>query len=580
MKNKKLLKLLSLAAAGALMLTGCGGDSGSGSGSDAGTPSSETTEEGGEESSAESEAGGEEEGGEEGGSEAAAGSITYPLNSDITVTWYAQDGINPHEKFVDATESPFHIGLAEKLGVNIEWSFPTTGADGNATTNTILADPATMPNIMVMYAMNNANQYIQDEIIWDLTDYIQEYAPDYYAWLQSNPAYDQAMKTDNGQYYAFGFFREDGGWNDTYLGPVVRKDWLEECNLEVPKTISDFENVVRTFKEKYGAYFNAADSRFKSMGFSGSFGAYGGSDANWGWYVKDGKVGFGPSQPEWRSYVSWLNKMWEEGLIDQDMISEDDTTIKDKIHNDKCGISYTSMGQMNNWNKEREADGKDPVWMGIPWPTGDDGTLSAVFGGPGIGTQTTVITKSADEETMKLCLQMLNYSYTDEGFLYWNYGNEGVSWEYDENGVPKWTSLVADDKDTDPMTKYNGSTWSGPDIQATNLLYLKNSQAAIEANDTWFYVYGKDATEKNIAVTSGWKWPVGVTFTTEEADELDRISQSIPTYVSESYTAFMNGSKDVDDDAAWDEYVKGLESYNLPRILELRQACYDRYLAR
>lgn len=62
---------------------------------------------------------------------------------------------------------------------------------------------------------------------------------------------------------------------------------------------------------------------------------------------------------------------------------------------------------------------------------------------------------------MKLCLQMLNYSYTKEGSLYWNYGTEGVSWEYDDQGVPAFTSLVTDDKDTDPMTKYNGLTWGG-----------------------------------------------------------------------------------------------------------------------
>ena len=43
---------------------------------------------------------------------------------------------------------------------------------------------------------------------------------------------------------------------------------------------------------------------------------------------------------------------------------------------------------------------------------------------------------------MKLCLQMLNYAYTEEGMLYWNYGDEGVSWEYDEDGVPQFTSLV------------------------------------------------------------------------------------------------------------------------------------------
>ena len=171
-------------------------------------------------------------------------SITYPLETDIeSVSWYAQEGIVPHEKFKDASESPFHTGLAKHLGVNIDWSFPTTGSDANTFTNTLMADPFSLPNIMQCYVMDNAAQYIDDEIIWDLTDYIQEYAPDYYAFLQTNPAYDKAMKDDQGRYYTFGFFREDGGWNDSYEGPVVRKDWLDECGLEVPKTISEFENV-------------------------------------------------------------------------------------------------------------------------------------------------------------------------------------------------------------------------------------------------------------------------------------------------------------------------------------------------
>ena len=46
--------------------------------------------------------------------------------------------------------------------------------------------------------------------------------------------------------------------------------------------------------------------------------------------------------------------------------------------------------------------------------------------------------------------------------------DEGVSWEYDEDGVPQFTSLVKDDPDTDPMTKYNGATWGSCCIQATN----------------------------------------------------------------------------------------------------------------
>lgn len=572
MRRNTLLRLTGIVTAAAMLLAGCGSNPPATETAPAGeqtTGSDETTA-----PAAESE--GE---GAEAGTAAVAGSITYPLASDATVSWYVQDGYTPHEKFADASESPFHIGLAEQLGVNIDWMFPTTGADGNTFTSTLLADPGSLPDIMTCWFMDKANQYIDDEIIWDLTDYIQEYAPDYYAWLQTNPAYDRAMKTDSGRYYTFGFFREDGGWNDTYLGPVVRKDWLEECGLEIPKTISEFENVIRVFHDKYGATFDAAYSRYWSEGVAGAFGAYGNADAGYGWYVKDGRVGLGQAQPEWRDYVSWQNKLWEEGLVDQDILTEDDTTIKAKIHNDKCGITITSMGQINIWNKEREEEGKDEIWIGIPYPKSESGEISSVFGGFGIGGLTTVISKAADEETMKLCLQMLNYGYTDEGFLYWNYGKEGESWEYNEEHVPTFTELVTEDKDADPMGKYTGMIIWGPGIQATNMLYLKNSKTACDADSAWFYVWPDDE-EKNLAVTGGWKWPTGVTFTTEEADELDEIGQNIGTYVNESYAAFLTGTKDIDDDAEWEQYLNDLETYNLSRVLEIRQDCYDRYINR
>jgi putative aldouronate transport system substrate-binding protein len=501
-----------------------------------------------------------------------SGADTYPLDTDVTITFYAQDGLNPHEKYASWKESPFHTGLIEQTGVNIEFMFPTAGTDGGVYTNTLLADPASMPNIVGAYWMNDANLYLEDDIIWDLTDYIQEYAPAYYAFLQTNPAYDRAMKTDDGRYYAFGFFREDGGWNDTYLGPVVRKDWLAECGLEVPKTISEYENVIRTFNEKYGAKFSCAWGRMATGFVEGAFGAYGCNNTMY--YVKDGKVGLAQAQPEWREFVSWLNKMYEEGLFDQDNFSLDDTSIKAKVHDDQVGLSHTSMGQMNNWEKERAAAGKDPAWIAAPFPTADDGSISEVFGGSGIGDKIFVVTKSADEETMKVCLQVLNYAYTQEGFLYWNYGVQGVSWDYDENGVPQFLPLVKDDPDTDPMTKYNGATWSSACIQATNLLYQKNSQVAIDANDLWFYSVPTE-------VTAGCKWPRGATFTVDESDELDMIAGNIGTYVGESFSNFVTGEKDVDDDAVWEEYLANLDnSYNLSKILEIRQACYDRYLAR
>ena len=153
----------------------------------------------------------------------------------------------------------------------------------------------------------------------------------------------------------------------------------------------------------------------------------------------------------------------------------------------------------------------------------------------------------------------------------------------EDTALAAWTDRVAKATSNDPMIKYNGTTWSGSCIQATNLLYLKNSQASIDANDAWYYLgMGRDTDQldKVLEVTSSHKWPTGVTFTTEESDELDLYNASLGTYVVEQCTSFLLGNKDVNDDALWNEFLSGLSQYHIDRVLELRQNCYDRYLAR
>ena len=98
--------------------------------------------------------------------ELLSGVDIYPVESDKTITWYAQGGLNPHEKFADWKESPFHTGLIRETGINIEWMFPTTGTDGGVYTNTLLADPTKLPDIMQGYFMDSASQYLGSDSLY------------------------------------------------------------------------------------------------------------------------------------------------------------------------------------------------------------------------------------------------------------------------------------------------------------------------------------------------------------------------------------------------------------------------------
>lgn len=457
----------------------------------------------------------------------------------------------------------------EHTGVNIEWVFPTAGTDGAQAFNVMLASD-TLPDIIYWGLMKDVERLMEEGVVRDLTDYMAEYSPAYYEFLKSNEIYDKYMKTDSGKYYGYGFFREDGGWNDTYLGPVIRQDWLDELGLDTPKTISDWDEVIRAFNEKYDAVLSFAWSRFKTTGISGAFGAYGAIDFQM--YIdENNKVQLAQAQEEWKNYMAKLNEWWEAGLLDQDVMTIDDRAAQTKALNGVMGISITSMGQLTNWRTDAEQAGTGANWIGLQYPKGDDGTLSMVFGGPGIGDSASVITTSCPAEKLEIAMRLLDYAYTDEGFLYWNFGTKGVSWDYDENGEPAYTELVTQDPDglNNAISKYSGSVWSGSCIQATKLLYLKNTEEAVKANDLWYY--------ENKDVAENWKFPTGVTFTTDESNELDELVSAISTYVSEMAVKYITGEESLDN---FDDFLEQLDAMGLQRVLEIYQEAYDRFLAR
>jgi len=498
----------------------------------------------------------------------------YPMDTDISVTWWMGEGYVPDAVFASADDSPFHINFQKMTGLKVDWKYVPAGGDANQAFNQMLTEDP-LPDVIFFGGnmMSDAARYLEEGVFLDLTPYLEEFAPAYWQWIHTNPAYNNAMKTDAGQYYGFGFFREDGGWNDTYQGPVVRQDWLAECELEAPVTISDWTNVLTVFKEKYGATFTAPWSRFRQegSGIPGAFGAYGTSDLSL-FVNEEGKVRLAQAEPEWLEYMLQLNAWWEAGLIDQDVLAnQTDTEAKAKALAGSTGIAYTSMGQMSNWRNEAAQAGTGADWVGLQYPHGDDGMLSMVFGGYGIGGQVAVVSGDCDPAKIETVLKALDYAYTDEGNLFWNYGVMGETWEYNEDGLPVYLPVVTEDPDglNNAIAKYGGSTWSGNCIQETRLLYLKNTSASIDANNLWFY--------PNIDVASKWKLPPGITLTADESAENDFIRASISTIVAESCAKLITGEMTAAD---WDEYIGQLEALGLYKMLEIRQAAYDRYLTR
>ncbi|MEA4889541.1 MAG: hypothetical protein VB070_08790 [Clostridiaceae bacterium] len=490
----------------------------------------------------------------------------YPVDTDITLTMWNPQVASLHSSYTSYTESPFHTGLEEKTGIKVDWQFPVAGTDRTQAYNLMLASD-TLPDIIVYTLFNDAQQYIDDGIIRDLTDVMPEYSPDYWKVLQNNERFDKSMKTDAGQYWGYGSFRESA-WAATYCGPVVRQDWLDEQNLEMPKTISDWDNVIRTFNRAYEAKLAFAITR-TNPGFASAFGAYTSFSA--AKYVDDnGKVQYAIAQPEWKNYMTQLHSWYSDGMIDTDSVTLDDAGVRSKVLNNKVGVSITAISQLTNWVNDAKAENTGAEWVGAPYvPQTAGSPVNYIQGEDMVSVYAAAITTSCPDEKLETAMRWLNYGYNEEGFMYWNYGTEGKTYTM-VNGVPTYTDLLTKDPEGINMalSKYVGTVGTGLAMQAENMVRQKNAPASVAAVDTW-------TGQKNELFDH--MYPAGVSLTTGESTEVSSLAAAIDTYASEMALKFFTGEESLNN---FDQFVETLKGMNLERMLEIYQAAYDRFTAR
>lgn len=561
--KKKLLAMFLAAATAVSLLGGCGNQA-----AESGTDKGSAADEGGTEAEASDDTatGEEAQGGDAADTAEAAEFAGYPVDTDEVLTLWTNQ-IKPSSTVASWEESPFHTTLAEMTGIDIDYTFPASGTDEGQAFNLMISD-SNLPDMIWYSFMGDAESYIEDGILRDLTDLLPKYAPNYWKFLQENPYYDKSLKTDSGKYYGFGFFRESR-WQSVYHGPMVRKDWLDECGLPVPETIEDWETTIRAFNDKYGAKFAFTPNWRVSPGMAGAFGAYGTVDL--ALYVDDNnKLQIAQMQNEWKDYMAWLNKLNNEGLLDPDIVTLDDTGLRTKVANGQVGITNANLTGLNNFILDAQSNGNGANWVGCPYPVMNKGDKTcAIFCEDPVVPIVAGITTSCPEEKVELALRWLDYPFSEEGFVYWNFGTEGVSYEM-VDGEPHFTDLILKSElgAAEAAGLYTGEGGWGCGIQALGMVQQKLDPKVVEAGDLWYY--GNEEA-------GNWTYPSAVTMTPDESTESSTIYNSINTYVKEMALKFITGEESLDN---FDAFIQTLNDMGAERMLEIRQAAYDRFLAR
>lgn len=474
--------------------------------------------------------------------------------------------LKPATTIANVEDSPFHTGLEKATGIKVDWEFPSEGVDDSQAFN-LMTSEKELPDIIQYSMTRDAETYMDDGLIQDLTELLPEKAPNYWKFLQEHPDFDRAMKTDDHKYFQFGFFREDV-ITATHMGPILRQDWLKEQNLEAPATIADWENVLKVFNDKYGAKLAFTTGRM-NPGFSGAFGTYGTFNPA---YVVDenGKIIMAQMQSEWKEYMTWIHKLYQEGLIDPDVLTLDEEGLKTKILNNKVGVTCTTAGTVTGYIESAQANGEKVEWAGVKYPDQVNGEKSKmIFNDTLDNVYGFVVTKNCTGKRLDEALKWLDWAYSEEGNRYWNYGTEGESYEMIDGKAQFTDKILKNELGTyEALEMYTAQAELGLGVQNKAVVEARMRPEAMAASEVW-YNKNDDALNRTL--------PNSLKFTVEEGKEMATIQNNCDSYILENTLKFMTGERSLDE---FDDFVNELKDQNIERAIEIRQGAYDQYLKR
>lgn len=498
--------------------------------------------------------------------------VTYPLDTDITLEAYGMCSL-----YSGATrwqDQPFMGFLEEATGVRVNYNYVAKGGDSNQLLTLMWAgDIEDMYHMVHMTGNINAtigSEYIEDELIWDLTDYLPEYAPNFWEWInrEENVVEKIAVTTSDGRFYMIPQIRADNAL--TWIGPAIRQDWLDECGLQTPVTVEDLEKVLVTFKEKYNAKLGFASSEGSkhcgliASGFDSLAYAFADDGASMFKISKDGEVVLPQTQPEWLEMMETLADWWERGLIDEDSLTADRAAIRAKALNNELGVIWTAASQIDVWREDAEAQGVESNWVGMEYLRTEPGApvITARSGAARASGLGTVLTKRCSEEELIVALKWLDYGWTEEGRMMWNFGKEGVSWEM-VDGKPQFTDVVKNHElgMSQGMIAYTGlGNGSGPVMQVEELVPAKSSAAQAEAYELWGI---------NNEARSHY-FPT-VTLSQADQERMTTVLNTLQTLLKDNGTAFLTGQRPLSE---YDDFIAELNKQGLQDALDTYSKAY------
>lgn len=415
-----------------------------------------------------------------------------------------------------------------------------------------------LPDIYYSAGFTSADvfRYGQQGVFLPLNELIEEHAPNLAKLLEENPELKKGITFPDGNIYGLPRIF-DTDFLSLQIGPFpwVQKSITEELGLTLPESTDQLYDFLKSIKENRSEIVPLAAPGISYLinYFAGSFNVMKNGGGNGPVQLnEEGKVEFYGINDDYRAMLEYLNKLYTEGLIDQNIFSIEWNQFIANRDEDNYGINFFWGPDINTSAAFEE---KYEAMLPVSGPEGAR-EFYALSGAVANNANFIITTNSENPE---IAVSWLDYFYSEEGAKFFFLGREGETFEV-VDGQPQYMQKVLDEGVA------NYFPWLGNGqgiIREAAFIGGENSHAS------------KTAAESYRPFINSQPW-AAFTYTQEENDFLLAEGADIDKYFQEMRDGFISGEIPFDQ---WDSYVETLKSIGLDRYVEIKQAAYDRTLA-
>nr|WP_286168748.1 extracellular solute-binding protein [Roseburia sp. 1XD42-34] len=427
-----------------------------------------------------------------------------------------------------------------------------------------------LPDAFFLSQLPNTDllRYGGQKVFLPLNDLIEQYAPNLTKLMQNDPSIRKAITFPDGNIYSMpALIEEDFLSLRLSARPWINEDWLSELNMDIPETTDEFYDYLAGVKELDPAGggktipYGGTTIQELVQWLSGSFGVmnHGPSNANIDLNPDDqSSVRFYAITDGYKEMLTYINKLYEEKLIDQSIFSIEwgqflanasDNLYGSMIFYDPIELFGEEIG--SQYNSVAALEGPDGYQK-------YNKLSSSVW-----DTSNLVIT--SENPNPEATVRWMDYFYSDEGAQLYYMGVEGETFEEKDGAITYMDHILNPEGDmTFEQAISKQLTWLGSINGIIKADYFQGGESAPQS---------MEAAEKIEPYVPEEIWP-RFTFTEAENKVLQSVGEDIGKYVEEMRDKFISGDADL---SQWDEYVETIERMGLQDVIEVYQSAFERY---